>query len=170
MTPTNRRPGVKLTRLGLIQPHGDARGHPVMSVRRQRHGHVDGIRDLDGASVFVEELNADDSQSHQVCPACFWATTSRRLKSERRAASRSIQPQTPDSDVGRHLNCCSLGPGGKGSLRSRTEFWPWSRPPTELCSCCLAAAGGTSSGAAPAAGCERLHRRKNSHLTDHVGS
>ena len=77
---------VSLTRLRLIQPSGNARGHPVSGVGRQRHRDVDRIWDLDRAAIFVEELNADHGQSCQVGPPglCTWRekSHSRQLQQE----------------------------------------------------------------------------------------
>lgn len=77
---------VCLTRLRLIQPSRNTRGHPVSGVGRQRHRDVDRIWDLDGAAIFVEELNADHGQSCQVGPpglcTCRWKNHRRQLRQE----------------------------------------------------------------------------------------
>lgn len=65
------------------------------------------------------------------------------------------------SETDTDLSCWSLGPGGTGSLRSRTESWLWSARRTAPCSWSWTAAGGTSSGAAPAADYELLKKKKN---------
>lgn len=77
---------VSLTRLRLIQPSRNTRGHPVSGVGRQRHRDVDRIWDLDRAAIFVEELNADHGQSGQVGPpglcTCRGKNHRRQLRQE----------------------------------------------------------------------------------------